>query len=286
MSHIAFIGTGLLGAGMVERMLAQGHAVTVWNRTPGKARALEPLGARVSTTAEEAVAAAERVHFALSDDPVVDEVLDRVRSHLRSEAVVVDHSTTLPAVTKDRLPRCAAHGVRFVHAPVFMSPQMCREGTGIMLVSGPSRLVEALRPALEQMTGMVWYLGERPDLAAAYKLFGNAMLFVIAGGLADVFALAKATGVPAPEAAALFQKFQIGGAIAGRGAQMARGDFKAAFELTMARKDVRLMLETAAGLPLAVLPGLAVRMDTAIAEGHGQEDLGVIAADVVRGRSS
>jgi 3-hydroxyisobutyrate dehydrogenase-like beta-hydroxyacid dehydrogenase len=171
--------------------------------------------------------------------------------------------------------------VRFVHAPVFMSPQMCREGTGIVLVSGRADLVDAIRPALEPMTGTVWYLGERADLAAVYKLLGNAMLFVIVGGLADVFAIAKAAGVSAPDAAALFKTFQIGGAIAGRGGQMARGDFRAAFELTMARKDLRLMIETADGLPLAVLPGLAARMDAAIERGHGREDLGVIAADVV-----
>ena len=45
------------------------------------------------------------------------------------------------------------------------------------------------------MTGEVWYLGERPDLAAAYKLFGNCMLFAISGGLADVIAMARANGI-------------------------------------------------------------------------------------------
>ena len=47
MAHVAFLGTGLLGAGMVERMLAQGTRVTVWNRTAAKARALEDAGATV-----------------------------------------------------------------------------------------------------------------------------------------------------------------------------------------------------------------------------------------------
>jgi len=44
MERIAFLGTGLLGSGMVERMLAQGNAVTVWNRTAAKAKALQPAG--------------------------------------------------------------------------------------------------------------------------------------------------------------------------------------------------------------------------------------------------
>ena len=66
---------------------------------------------------------------------------------------------------------------------------------------------------------------------------------------------------------------------------MARGDFTPTFELTMARKDVRLVLETAAaGLPdapLAILPAIAARMDAVIAQGRGGDDLGVIVADVL-----
>src|SRR3954452_1888074 len=102
---VAFIGTGLLGSGMVEAMLARGDAVTVWNRTESKARALERFGARVAPTAEAAVAAGDHVHMALPDDAVVDDVLQRCRPHLRKRAVVIDHSTTSPAGTKARVPR-------------------------------------------------------------------------------------------------------------------------------------------------------------------------------------
>ena len=73
-----------------------------------------------------------------------------------------------------------------------MSPQMAADGIGLILVSGPTRDFEEVRAELEGMTGEVWYLGERPDLAAAYKLFGNCMLFAISGGLADVIAMARA----------------------------------------------------------------------------------------------
>ena len=63
-----------------------------------------------------------------------------------------------------------------------------------------------------------------------------------------------------------------------RGKAMATGNFAPAFEMAMARKDLRLMLETAAGAPLCLLPALAARLDEAIAEGHGREDVGAIAA--------
>jgi 3-hydroxyisobutyrate dehydrogenase-like beta-hydroxyacid dehydrogenase len=62
---------------------------------------------------------------------------------------------------------------------------------------------------------------------------------------------------------------------------MARGDFEATFELTMARKDLRLMIDAAGSQPMVVLPGIANRMDEAIAQGRGKQDLGSIAAAVV-----
>jgi 3-hydroxyisobutyrate dehydrogenase-like beta-hydroxyacid dehydrogenase len=127
------------------------------------------------------------------------------------------------------------------------------------------------------MTGDAWYLGERPDLAAAYKLFGNAMLFAISGGLADIITMARANGIDPIEAFSVFQHFQVTNVIGVRGPRMARGETTPpSFELSMARKDVRLMTEAARGGSLVVLPAIAERMDDAIADGHGNEDLAAI----------
>jgi len=282
MTSVGFLGTGLLGSGMVERMLKQGTPVTVWNRTASKARALAPLGAAVAATPADAASAADHVHMTLPDDAVVDRIVEEIVPALRQTSIVIDHSTTSPRGTKQRIPRLNGAGVRFIHAPVFMSPQMARDGVGIMLVSGPRAVFEEARPALEKMTREVWYIGEEPDRAAAYKIFGNSMLFVIAAGVTDVFAMAKGLGIAPAEALAVFSKFQPAGVITSRGEKMARGDFSASFELTMARKDMRLMLEAAGSNPTVVLPSIARRMDDAIAKGHGREDLGAIAAEVVR----
>jgi 3-hydroxyisobutyrate dehydrogenase-like beta-hydroxyacid dehydrogenase len=279
---VAFLGTGLLGGAMVERMLAQDQRVTVWNRTASKVEALRAAGAVAAATAGDAVAGAERVHLTLTDDAVVDAILAEVVPRLASAAVVIDHSTTLPVKTRDRAARLANGGVRFVHAPVFMSPQMCRDGKGLIMVSGPSPLFESVQPALARMTGDVWYLGERAELAAAYKLFGNSMLFAINAGLTDVLAMASNIGVSGDDALALFSRFNTSMAIPMRGQKMVRQDFSPMFELAMARKDVRLMLESAGQQPLIVLPALAARMDEMIAAGHGKDDVAVIAAPVVR----
>jgi len=282
MASVAFLGTGLLGGAMVEGMLRRGDSVTVWNRTESKARALEAFGAKVAATPADAVAGAERIHMTLPDDDVVEQIVAAFRPQLGKEAIVIDHTTSAPRATKARVERLNAAGVKYLHAPVFMSPQMARDSIGIVLASGPQAVYDSVLDALEAMTGEVWYLGERGDLAASYKIFGNSMLFVIAAGVTDVFAMAKGLGISAADALTVFTKFQPAGVIKARGEKMARRDFTATFELAMARKDMRLMLEAAAGQPMTVLPSIAKAMDEAIANGHGKDDLGSIAAAVVQ----
>jgi len=275
--RLALLGTGLLGSGMVRRFLKQGHAVTVWNRTESKARALEHAGAAVATSPEAAVEGAGRVHMVLSEDTVVDAVLEQVVPALARGAIVVDHSTTLPAGTAARAERMRARGVRFLHAPVFMSPQMATDGAGVMIISGPKAEYDECRADLGAMTGDAWYVGERSDLAAAYKLFGNAMLFAVNGGLADIFTMARANGIDPLQTLEVFNHFQLMSGIPMRGQRMATGNTTpASFELTMARKDVRLMTEAARGGDLLVLPAIAKRMDSVIAEGRGDHDLAAI----------
>jgi len=280
MAKVAFLGTGLLGSAMAEGMLKRGDSVIAWNRTASKARALEQRGARVAATPAEAVSDVERVHMTFSDDAVVDAVLADALPHLAKDTVIVDHTTTGPRETAARYARLQKRGIRFIHAPVFMSPQMARDAIGILMTSCPERLFEEVREPLQRMTGEAWYLGDDPQRAAAYKIFGNSLLFVITAGVTDVFAMAKDLGIPAADALQVFTKFQPCSVIKARGDKIVRRDFSASFELTMARKDLRLMLEAARGQPLVVLPAIARRMDDAIAKGHGAEDLAAIAAEV------
>ena len=276
MTPIAFLGTGLLGSGFVEAAAKRGGEVTVWNRSPEKARALEPLGVRVARTPADAVRGAASVHLVLKDDAVVEEVIAQLRPGLAADAVILDHTTTQPALTALRSLRLNADGVQYLHCPVFIGPAAARAGRGTILAAGPRALFDARKDELSRMATRVEFVGERPDLAAVYKLCGNAFIIGISALVADVFAIAGGANVSPTQAMRVLELFDPSAVIAGRGKSMAAGDFTPSFELTMARKDVRLMLETAGALPLAVLPGLAARMDELIAEGHGSSDLGVL----------
>jgi 3-hydroxyisobutyrate dehydrogenase-like beta-hydroxyacid dehydrogenase len=280
MSNIAILGTGLIGTGLAEGAVARGDDVVAWNRTLDKARALETLGVRVAATPTDAVRGVARVHLALSDDAAVDAVLAECEASI-GDAVVVDHTTASPAGTKARSERLEARGIAYLHAPVFMSPAMCREAKGIILAAGPRSVYDRVADDLAKMTGKVEYVGERRDLAAAKKLFGNAMIIAITAGVADVFAMAKSLDIDPKDAFGLFSLFNPAGTLTYRGKAMSEGAYRASFELTMARKDVRLMIEAAGAAPLAALPAIAARMDALIAAGHGGDDLGVLAVDAV-----
>jgi 3-hydroxyisobutyrate dehydrogenase len=282
---IAFFGMGLLGTNFVRALRQRGEDVQVWNRSPDKAKALEADGARAFADPAEAARGATRVHLTLPDDAVVDDVLERARPGLTAATVIVDHSTTSAHGALARIARWRERGITFVHAPVFMGPQNARESTGLMLVSGPRAIIDPLRPALSPMTGKLVDLGERPDAAAAFKLLGNLFLICMTSGLAEMLSLAKALDVPAAQAADLFSSFNPGSTIPWRIKRMTDQAFAdPSWELAMARKDARLMMEAAAAanVPLAVLPAIAARMDAVIAEGHAEDDWTVIAKDAVQ----
>ncbi len=276
MTAIGYLGTGLLGSAFVEAALQRGDQVTVWNRTPAKARALESIGARVAATPADAVRGAERVHLVLTDDAVVNDVIAQLRPGLGAAAIIVDHTTAQPALTAERSLRLTAAGVHYLHCPVFIGPAMARKAQGTILVSGPAALFDAVKEGLQRQAARVEYFGERPDLAAIYKLCGNAFLIGVGALVADLFAIGRGAGIAPLDTLKPLDFLNLAAVAAGRGKSMAAGDFTPSFELAMARKDVRLMIETAAATPLAVLPGIAARMDALIAEGHGARDVGVI----------
>jgi 3-hydroxyisobutyrate dehydrogenase len=281
---IAFLGTGLLGANFVRACLRRGEAVQVWNRTAAKARVLAVEGAHVCADPAAAARGAARIHLTLSDDAAVDDVLEEARPGFADGVIIVDHTTTSATGTRARAQRWAERGVAFQHAPLFMTPQHALEASGVMLASGERERFEALQPALEKMTGKLIYLGPQPERAAAFKLMGNLFIIEMTTGIAEMFFLGKALGIPAQEAATLFDLVKPQLTVPARIKRILDADFAhASFELAMARKDTRLMIEEAArgNVALNVLPAIAREMDRHIERGHANDDWTVIAKDAL-----
>ena len=272
---IAVFGTGLMGSGFVRRLLSQGHSVHVWNRSPAAAKALEADGAQAFATSVDALAGVERVHLSLADDTSVDAVLEPLAAVIAASCWIIDHTTTLPSATGERARRWAERGRVYLHAPVFMGPVNAAQGTGVMLLSGDPQQCARVLAELEQMTGRVIQLGTQPERAAAYKLFGNLAFLGMSALAGDIVRLAHATGVNPQDAAKMFEQFNPGDFFAARFAKVAEGPYEpASFTVSMARKDVRLMVEEAAehGCPLVVMPAVAAQYDAAIARGESAID--------------
>ena len=281
MANIAILGTGLLGGAFAEAAAKRGDSVVAWNRTAEKVTALAQFGVKAAASPADAVKGASRVHLVLKDDAVVNEIIAALRAGLSSEAIIIDHTTTQPALTAERAVRLQAEGIKYLHCPVFMGPPAARTAQGSMMVAGPQGLFESVKDELAKTTGRLEYLGERSDLAAVNKLMGNAMIIGLFAVMADVLTLAQAGEVEAESAINLLSMFDVNAMTASRGMNMAKGKFNLSFELVMARKDVRLMLETAGNRPLAALPAIAARMDQLIAAGHGAADVSMLGSDAV-----
>jgi 3-hydroxyisobutyrate dehydrogenase len=272
---IAFLGAGLMGSGFVKRLLDKGHEVRVWSRNPARAAALLSAGAKACTSAAEAVRGAERIQLSLADDASVDAVLEPLVSVIEPSAWILDHTTTATTPTAERAARWRARGVRFIHAPVFMGPANAADGTGLMLLSGDRAQCDAILPWMQEMTSKVVWLGEAPERAASFKLFGNLVLIGMGGVLGDVARLADSVGIAPSEAMTLFEHFNPGAMLPMRAARLVNGRYdQPSFEVVMARKDATLMVEEARrhGVDLAVMPAVIALFDAAIARGEGAKD--------------
>jgi 3-hydroxyisobutyrate dehydrogenase len=276
---IAFLGMGHLGANFVRAMLKKGEQVQVWNRTPAKARTLEAEGAKAFDEVGDAVKGASRIHLTLKDDDSVNKILELASPAFQPGVMIIDHTTTSAHGAAERTLRWKSKGYTYLHAPVFMGPQNALESSGTMLVSGDPEIIRSIEPALARMTGKVINFGEKSNTAAGMKLIGNLFLVAMTGGVADSLALARALDISADDVTRLFESWNPGAMVPARIKKMTSGTFdQPTWELDMARKDTRLMMEEArlGNTLLTVIPAIATEMDRWIAKGHGHDDWTVI----------
>lgn len=279
---VAYLGTGLLGSNFVKAMLNKGQNVNVWNRTFTKAKALEQDGAKAFEDIVQAVKGAERIHMTLSDDQAVDAILEKAKAGFSPGVIIIDHTTTSTRGATKRTEYWKKQGFTYLHAPVFMGPSNALDATGYMLVSGDQELIKKMEPVLSPMTGKLLNFGTEVNRAAGVKLLGNSFLLFLTTGLSDALALAKAMNIPSSDLVNLFGEWNPGAGAPARLKRILAADFEnPSWELAMARKDTRLMMEEAEAVNkhLTAIPAIAKEMDQWIGKGFGNKDWTVIAKD-------
>lgn len=289
MERIGFIGLGTMGASMAANLLRAGAQLSVWNRSPGRTGPLVALGAREAASPAAAAAASDVVVVCVSDTPDVEAVLfgpSGVAAGVRPGSLVIDCSTISPESTRGFGRRLAGLGAAMVDAPVSGGSEGARLGTLTMFVGGAEADVSRAMPVLEVVGKTITHLGPLGSGQAA-KAVNQVIISGTYLGVAEGIALGIEAGLdPRRLVEALSGGAAQSWVLTQRSGRMIEDEYPLGFRLALHRKDLGIALELARGLGLDLkVAGLTAAIeDGLIAEGHGDEDMSVLAHPLRSGR--
>jgi len=245
-ARLAFIGLGVMGAAMAANLQRAGFALTVHNRSRGKAEALEQAGATWATTPAEAARGAAAVALCLPDTPDVEAVLfgpNGVAEGIAPGAVVVDFSSIAASATTGFARRLREErGAFLLDSPVSGGPAGARNGTLTCMVGGDAEAFAAAQAIFTAVGQSVTHLGP----PGAGQVCKSANQLIISGTMQMVFealALGRKAGLD-PEA---MRQALLGGSarsavLEAHAKRYLDGATQPGFRAELMRKDMRLAL--------------------------------------------
>ncbi len=280
--NVGFIGLGQMGAGMAANLLAAGHQVTVYNRTPQKAAPLVAQGAQAAASVA-AACRGDAVFTMLADDPAVEAVAfgpDGVVAHLAAGAVHVSCSTISVALARRLAADHAAARQRYVSAPVFGRPDAAAARRLIVVAAGEPAAIAAVTPLLDAIGQRTIVIAPDPPAANLVKLSGNFLIAAVMESLGEAIALVAKGGVDRQQYIELLTSTLFAAPIYKTyGAILAAGRFSPpGFPAPMGAKDIRLALAAAEELrvPMPLASLLRDRLLALLAQGGDQLDWSAI----------
>lgn len=279
MSDVAVLGTGTMGAGMAANLLAAGHRVRVWNRSPGRTEPLVERGAVAARSPADAVRDADVVLTMLFDLDATRAVAADAVEAVAHDAVWVQSGTVGPDGAADLAALAAEHGIAFLDAPVLGTKKPAEDGTLVVLASGDPGLRERVAPVLDAVGSRTVWAGDAPGAASALKLACNAWVLTLTAATAQSLALAAGQGLD-PR---LFLEAIAGGATDSayaqtKGPAMLEERFAPAFGLDGALKDLDLIAAAAQAhaVPDGLLAAVRDAYRAAGRAGHGGDDIAAV----------
>jgi 3-hydroxyisobutyrate dehydrogenase len=282
--EIAWIGTGIMGAPMARRLLAAGHHVRVYNRTPERARALAANGASVAASPAEAVKGAEAVFIMVPDTPDVELTITRIEPALAHGQIVIDMSTIAPAAERAIAAQLKKVAVDYLDAPVSGGDKGAIEGTLAIMVGGDETAFTRAKPLFEHLGKRITYMGAS-GAGQMTKLANQIAVAVTLEAAAEAIRFASAGGL---DAAHVIEAIGAGAAgswqLSNLGPKIVAKDYAPGFFIKLIRKDLRLVSEAARDANVA-LPGLALMtsmFNSAAALGHDLDGTQAVASALDR----
>lgn len=274
---IGFIGLGLMGRPMALNLLQAGYRLGVYAR---RAESLDPLvsaGAEAYASPAELARAADILFTMVSDTPDVEEVLFGAEGVIEGAAagkIVVDMSTIDPAAVKRFAARLAELGVAMLDAPVSGGDVGAAAGSLSIMVGGPAATFARVRPLFEVIGSQILHIGDH-GAGQVCKACNQVVVGQAIAGVAEALLLARASGVdPARVREALLGGFASSRILELHGQRMLDRDFRPGFKAGLYQKDLRIVLDAARELGLA-LPGsaqVAQLLDRLIGQGGADLD--------------
>jgi 3-hydroxyisobutyrate dehydrogenase len=254
----AVLGMGRMGAALAGRLLAGGHEVLVWNRSPGKATDVVKAGAVEAGSLAEAVKAAEVVLTCLSNDAAVRHVAlgdGGVRGSIADGVPYIECSTVSPQLT-DELAGMFDH---FAAVPVLGGPAAIESGQATYLVG--------TGPQTHEMAG----------LASTAKLTVNLMLLSGVAALAESFTVGRSGGLHDDQLRELLGEAVAPG-LKNRFEALLGAPAAGWWTTVLGAKDAGLAIDVAegAGIHLQVAPAVRQAYLRAAEQGHGDEDIAAV----------
>jgi 3-hydroxyisobutyrate dehydrogenase-like beta-hydroxyacid dehydrogenase len=281
---VGFIGLGHMGAGMAANLIAAGHEVTVYNRTPAKVQALVERGARAAARGADACRG-EAVITMLADDAALESVVfgaDGILRNLGPGAIHVSMSTIGVALS-ERLTKAHAEArQRFVAAPVFGRPQAAAAAKLFIVAAGAPDTIAACAPLFDAMGQKTFPIGEEPPAANLVKLSGNFLIAAVIETLGEAMALVGKAGIDLHRYLdVLTSSIFTAPVYKSYGAMIADRKFAPpGFAAPLGQKDIRLTLAAAESLrvPMPVASLLRDRFLALLAHGGEALDWSAIGA--------
>lgn len=257
--QVSVIGLGAMGQHIAANLLAAGHEVTVWNRSPARADRLAELGAHKAQSPQEAFSS-DVVLNTLFDDTAVKSVLidDDALSGAGDHTIHVCMATISTRLVDELLEQHRERGVAYVAAPMFGRPDMAAQARLNLAMAAAPELRDAVEPVL-QCLGTPWHLGDDPRIGHLAKVTGNFMIGCAIETLAEGTALVRSrSGDAGPFISMLTQTLFAAPVFQSYGTAITRDEFPSEPSgLLLPLKDIGLTLDEARaanlGLPLARL---------------------------------
>jgi len=273
--EISLLGTGLLGGAIAERLLACGHQLTLWNRTPDRGAPLLALGARMAATPAEAIAAGELVLTVLSDGPTTGAMLlDQAGTELAGK-LVLQVATIAPDESQALAAGLAQRGAELLELPVLGSRPEALAGTLQLMAGGTAAALERAQPVLADLGGAPHHLGP-VGAALSTKLALNQLIASLTHSFSLSLHLVQQAGVDVEAFMAILRASALYAPTFDKklAKELADDYANPNFPTAHLRKDLQLFLQAAAGAGLNTegLGGLAQLLQRATAAGLDELD--------------